>query len=477
MADPFQVDATPRVPAALHPLLNERRFVVWRWEERDGKRTKVPYRPGGRRAHASTSDPATWGTFQDAAASAPPLSEGGIGLVLTDHPTLCAFDLDDCRDPVTGQLAPWANHLVDAAGSYTEVTPSGTGLRIIGTVSEGVPAEHSKRPTESGGSIEVYRRATRYITLSFDAVPGTEDRLADVGALVDVVQALYGGANKPAPSGAVDMSATSFEDIETAVVALPNELRECIEIGVPQGGRSGAFLWAVCELAERGWLAGDIIAALDANPAGIAEKYDGRLAAEVARVFGKWKADHPDAADEFDVIESLVGEPAHADVFPALSLADCLAAQQQPARWRIERWLPESGLVVIFGPSNAFKSFIAIDMALCIANGMPWHGHRIAQGPVLYLALEGGAGVVRQRVPGWHRHHNRLDADPPFRVITVPVTLSKAADAEKLRRTADACFGEPPALICVDVLKRSMRGCCRIPGDNRSGSFRPGIAA
>ncbi|QCN97000.1 hypothetical protein D3093_17020 (plasmid) [Azospirillum argentinense] len=171
---------------------------------------------------------------------------------------------------------------------------------------------------------------------------------------------------------------------------------------------------------------------------------------------------YPAAAEDFDALpdDDLTDllPKAPTDVFPALSLADCLAVQQKPVKWRIEGWLPESGLVVIFGPSNAFKSFIAIDMALCIANGMPWHGHRVAQGPVLYLALEGGDGVVRQRVPGWHRHHSRLDANPPLRVITVPVTLSKSADAEKLRRTADACFGEPPALICVDVLKRSMTG-------------------
>ncbi|WP_179166243.1 AAA family ATPase [Azospirillum agricola] len=168
------------------------------------------------------------------------------------------------------------------------------------------------------------------------------------------------------------------------------------------------------------------------------------------------------AATEFDELpaEDLTDllPKAPSDTFPALSLADCLASQLRPVRWRIEGWLPESGLVVIFGPSNAFKSFIAIDMALCVANGIPWHGHRVAQGPVLYLALEGGDGVVRQRVPGWHRHHNRLDADPPFRVITVPVTLSKAADAEKLQRTANACFGKPPVVICVDVLKRSMTG-------------------
>jgi putative DNA primase/helicase len=45
---------------------------------------------------------------------------------------LAAFDLDDCRDPVSGTIAAWANGLIEEAQSYVEITPSGTGLRILG---------------------------------------------------------------------------------------------------------------------------------------------------------------------------------------------------------------------------------------------------------------------------------------------------------------------------------------------------------
>lgn len=150
--------------------------------------------------------------------------------------------------------------------------------------------------------------------------------------------------------------------------------------------------------------------------------------------------------------------PPRDDVFASLSLADCFAAQQRPARWTIKKWLPEAGLVALFGPSNAFKSFAAIDMALCVAHGLDWHGHAAVRAPVLYLALEGSDGVIRQRVPGWHRHHGLEATDPPFRVIEVPVILSRLPDAEKLERTAMAAFGRPPGLIVVDVLKRAMDG-------------------
>ena len=50
--------------------------------------------------------------------------------MLTDTPS-AAFDLDDCT--VDDDLAPWAKKLIEEAGSYTEITPSSDGIRIIGT--------------------------------------------------------------------------------------------------------------------------------------------------------------------------------------------------------------------------------------------------------------------------------------------------------------------------------------------------------
>lgn len=52
------------IPAELR---DRAQWVIWRSEERDGKRTKVPYRADGA-GRASTTDPATWTTFLDALA-------------------------------------------------------------------------------------------------------------------------------------------------------------------------------------------------------------------------------------------------------------------------------------------------------------------------------------------------------------------------------------------------------------------------
>ena len=47
-------------------------------------------------------------------------------------------DLDDCRDPDSGELAGWAGLIVNELSSYTEISPSGTDLHVLleGTVPE-----------------------------------------------------------------------------------------------------------------------------------------------------------------------------------------------------------------------------------------------------------------------------------------------------------------------------------------------------
>jgi RecA-family ATPase len=55
----------------------------------------------------------------------------------------------------------------------------------------------------------------------------------------------------------------------------------------------------------------------------------------------------------------------------------------------------------MFGRSNSFKSFLAIDLGLSVASGQPWHGHAVVQGDVLFVATEGANGVGRRRIPAW----------------------------------------------------------------------------
>src|SRR5687768_11776763 len=82
-----------------------KQFVVWKYEARKGKQTKVPYDAKTRRK-ANTQDPATWVSYETALEAFRTGTYDGIGFVFTAG--FCGIDLDHCRDPNTGEIAPWA---------------------------------------------------------------------------------------------------------------------------------------------------------------------------------------------------------------------------------------------------------------------------------------------------------------------------------------------------------------------------------
>jgi hypothetical protein len=149
-----------KLPDQLAPLCALPHWVVWKYKTVKGKLTKIPYQVDGQ--NASSTEPKTWTTFEKAIAAK---GFDGIGFVLTNS-NIAAFDLDDCRDPETGGLEPWAADLIERCGSYVEITPSNSGVRIIGYGER--PKVHRKMPVPNanGMACEAYRKAERYITIS-----------------------------------------------------------------------------------------------------------------------------------------------------------------------------------------------------------------------------------------------------------------------------------------------------------------------
>ena len=108
-----------------------RQWVCWRVENRDGRETKVPV-IAGTTQRASSTEPADWRTFDEAmAAFEADASLAGIGFVFSPDGPYCGVDIDDCRNAETGEIAPWAQNIIDNLASYTEISPSGTGVKIF----------------------------------------------------------------------------------------------------------------------------------------------------------------------------------------------------------------------------------------------------------------------------------------------------------------------------------------------------------
>lgn len=117
--------------------------------------------------------------------------------------------------------------------------------------------------------------------------------------------------------------------------------------------------------------------------------------------------------------------------------------------------------VVMFGPSNSGKTFLATDLALHVAAGLPWHGRATVAGGVLYVALEGG-GAFRNRVSAWFMDHPEVNQNKiPFAAVTAPLRLIEPGRAEELIETIrDAWPPEWPAvvLVVVDTVSRALAG-------------------
>ena len=108
---------------------------------------------------ASSTNPETWRSYETALATWQNNDHiVGVGRTITENEEFVGVDLDDCINPETGELSPWAATLVDRLDSYTEISPSLTGVKIWVKAPELRTAYKKPR-------LEIYPRG-RYFTVT-----------------------------------------------------------------------------------------------------------------------------------------------------------------------------------------------------------------------------------------------------------------------------------------------------------------------
>lgn len=160
-------------------ILSVRRWVCWGFEFREGRKTKVPYSPwlGEGDTHlirASSTNSKSWDTLDTALAFAEAhKSIDGVGIVLGDG--LAGVDLDHCHGEhaTNGTTDDWAVAIVNEINTYTDVSPSGTGLKLL---LHGVKPPQGCRKhipdAHPDAGIELYDNG-RFFTLTGNHFPGT----------------------------------------------------------------------------------------------------------------------------------------------------------------------------------------------------------------------------------------------------------------------------------------------------------------
>jgi putative DNA primase/helicase len=132
------------------------RWVVWKFEDRNGRKTKPPYVAAtGRPRHALVNVSKTWGSFAQAKAAFATGAYDGVGFVLGDG--IIGFDFDHATEEMVKEAL--------SLGTYTEWSPSDLGVHVIGQ--SGFAVRGRKR-----GSVEFYAQG-RYFTVTGNIVAGS----------------------------------------------------------------------------------------------------------------------------------------------------------------------------------------------------------------------------------------------------------------------------------------------------------------
>lgn len=164
------------------PLVDEPRWVGWRYKDRADLSSKLPIDPRTG-APAKTNDESTWGTLGEAQHAVREHALEGVGIVLGNG--LGGVDLDACRYPETGELAPWAREVINEFATYAEVSPSGTGVKLFAVgAPENLPANtipiDGQAIGEKNPAIEAYSSG-RYFTVTGEILEGAPAEVCDAG--------------------------------------------------------------------------------------------------------------------------------------------------------------------------------------------------------------------------------------------------------------------------------------------------------
>lgn len=112
---------------------------------------------------------------------------------------------------------------------------------------------------------------------------------------------------------------------------------------------------------------------------------------------------------------------------------------------QVVQGLVPRGLSVLAGRPKARKSWLALDVALCVASGQDWNGRAVERGPVLYVGLEDTYSRLRERL--------QVLGAPSAGLHTV-VSVPGADEGERLGWLAGWCEAHRPVLVVVDTLQR-----------------------
>ena len=201
-----------KIPAALRALPQ---WVLWRMGSRSlgDKPTKLPFQANG--SLASATKPKTWTTFEHVCQVYQAGGYAGIGFEFSKDDPFCGVDLDGCRDPKTGQVAEWAREIIILLGTYAEVSPSETGVKLF--IRAKSPFANGKKKelkemekiSDKNPAIEIYDWG-RYFAMTGMSLKGQSKEPEERQDQLEEIIAKYFPNDARAPSGSPSGTPSDF---------------------------------------------------------------------------------------------------------------------------------------------------------------------------------------------------------------------------------------------------------------------------
>jgi hypothetical protein len=465
------------VPA---PLRDLPLWLVWAYEQHagDAKPRKVPQYSGGGRRVGDLGRLTTFAAAKDAAAKR---GLDGVGFAPTAGAGVVALDFDNCV--VDGKVDQTVLDLVQ--GIYAEYSPSGNGVRAFFMGDPGLLGNRKSHGLPFG--IEAFS-TTGFVTVTgrmLDHIDllGLEDVVAPLPPrVIDYFQTRFGTANAiPASddfmAGYEPRLGLTLEQMMKVVNALDPDIgrEDWIKVGMAlhhecEGDDTGFEIWN--DWSSAGGKYPTEEALRDQWESFTRRMGPGRKqvtmasAIRLAKEAGLHWPLQPSASDITARVEAIVNA---SEGYTGKYSFRCPAelASAPATRWLIKRVLPAADLIVLFGASGAGKSFVALDMAAHIAQGIPWRGMRTREGRVAYIAAEGGGGMGN-RLKAYAVHNQIELASLDLRILTAAPNFLDADDITEV--VAALCAVGDVAMIIVDTFAQVT------PGANENGAEDMGRA-
>lgn len=156
----------------------------------------------------------------------------------------------------------------------------------------------------------------------------------------------------------------------------------------------------------------------------------------------------------------LDGHDVNAFIFPKVKRSfnfEDIIKDHTPPDFLIHKLIPSESVGMIHGASGGGKSFLVLDMAYHIANGMDWCGKKTKKADVFYLAGEGIHGLKYRAIALQQRYNRSLRH---MHGLAEGLNLNTASGYDKTEKAIQEVIDEgyKPKVIFVDTLHRYLSG-------------------